>query len=39
MLQERIYRLQNLERDVHKTSENIAMHDDDMLKITRVLQR
>lgn len=39
LLQERTIRLENLERDVARTSENIASHEEDMLKITRVLQR
>jgi hypothetical protein len=38
-LQERSYRLENLEKDVNKCSELIAVHDEDMLKTTRVLQR
>ena len=38
-LQERSQRLWNLENDVRKTQENIAMHDEDMQKITRVLQK
>ena len=36
-MQERTFRLENLEKDVAKTRENIAKHDEDMLKITRVL--
>lgn len=39
LMQERTFRLENLEKDVAKTRENIAKHDEDMLKITRVLQR
>jgi hypothetical protein len=39
LLQERTFRLSNLEKDVGKTSENISLHEEDMLKITRVLQR
>lgn len=39
LMQERTFRLDNLEKDVGKTRENIAKHDEDMLKITRVLQR
>lgn len=39
LMQERTFRLENLCRDVSKTQENIAKHDEDMLKITRVLQR
>ena len=39
MLQERTYRLYNLEIDVQATSDKIAQHDEEMLKITRVLQR
>ena len=39
LMQERTFRLDNLEKDVCKTRENIAKHDEDMLKITRVLQR
>ncbi len=39
LMQERTFRLDNLEKDVAKTRENIAKHDEDMLKITRVLQR
>lgn len=31
--------MENLERDVARTAQNIAMHEEDMLKITRVLQR
>jgi len=38
-LQERTFRLHNLEKDVNKCSELIAVHDEDMLKTTRVLQR
>ena len=39
LLQERTFRLKNLETDAAKTQENIAKHEEDMLKITRVLQR
>lgn len=39
LLQERTYRLHNLKRDITKCSESISSHEDDMLKITRVLQR
>jgi hypothetical protein len=39
LMQERTFRLENLNKDVSKTRENIAKHDEDMLKITRVLQR
>ena len=39
LLQERTFRLKSLETDDAKTQENIAKHEEDMLKITRVLQR
>jgi|DEB19_MinimDraft_2_1074335.scaffolds.fasta_scaffold479772_1 hypothetical protein len=39
LTQERTFRLENLIKDVTKTRENIEKHDEDMLKITRVLQR
>jgi hypothetical protein len=38
-LNERNFRLNTLERDVERIKENIGEHDDDMLKITRTLQK
>jgi len=38
-LNERVFRLNTLEKDVERIKENIGEHDDDMLKITRTLQK
>ena len=38
-LNERTFRLENLSKDVNRTREKINMHDEDMMKITRTLQK
>lgn len=38
-LNDRTFRLENLQKDVNKTSDKINKHDEDMMKITRTLQK
>ena len=38
-LNERTFRLQNLQNDVNKTRDKINRHDEEMMKITRTLQK
>lgn len=38
-LNERTFRLENLQKDVGKTREKIHKHEEDMMKITRTLQK
>ena len=38
-LNERTFRLENLQKDVNRTSDKITKHDEDMMKITRTLQK
>lgn len=38
-LNERTFRLENLQKDVNRTRDRINKHDEDMMKITRTLQK
>ena len=38
-LNERTFRLENLQKDTNKTRDKINRHDEDMMKITRTLQK
>jgi hypothetical protein len=38
-LHERTFRLENLQMEIDRTRENISNHDEDMMKITRTLQK
>ena len=38
-MNERTFRLQNLQNDVNKTRDKINRHDEEMMKITRTLQK
>ena len=38
-LNERTFRHENLQKDVHRTRDKINKHDEDMMKITRTLQK
>lgn len=38
-LNERTFRLENLQKDVNRTRERIGQHDAEMMKVTRTLQK
>ena len=38
-LNERTFRLENLQKDVNRTRDRIGQHDSEMMKITRTLQK
>ena len=38
-LHERTFRLENLTMEIDRTKDNLAKHDEDMMKITRTLQK